>query len=311
MMNNSEWQDASREFKFLAAQGMKQQIALLDFESLAAAIARNPSALFYATINPTEKANPSQGYFHSAWMLMFDNLDEKWISRMASSLKMQSVDGWEELSEVVALRPLRLLNWERSSSWNAFLDGIDANHSAPEGFSVNVLDLSMRGVARSCSPKENKASLGVGRDAVMAKRWRLAWCQAFESAKSPRDSDVLVEMWAAAMCEKIIQKEWGGARELLDAVGMSKDLFKNALDMAVAAFVDELAGSGRGAQINMAAANMIATAASTAPAIIASSMMECPLLDGRALAIIERKVIGAQSKPAMGALLPRRRGISL
>lgn len=315
MMSKSEWERATDEFKLCAVLGMKQQIALLDSESLAAAIARNPSALFYATINPKERADAGTGRFHSAWELMFDNLDEKWIFRLGSSLKMQSANEWKQLSAVIASRALPLLAWECSSSWNGFLDGIDANPSAPEAFAITILDLSMRGVARNSPTKANKSLLRVGSNPATAKRWCLAWSQAFESKQGveriARERDVLLEMWAGAMCEKIMQKEWGGAGELMEFSGLSETQCKAALDMAVAAFVDELAGSGRGAQINMAAANMMATAASTAPVIIANSIMECPLLDGRALAIIEKKVLGAQSKPATGGPLPRRRGMSL
>lgn len=316
MMNKSEWESASDEFKLCAVLGMKQQIALLDCESLAGSIARNPSALFYATITPRERADVNLGQFHSAWELMFDNWDEKWIFRLASSLKMQSANEWRQLSTVIASRSWPLLAWENSSSWNGFLDGIDANSSAPEGFAITILDLSMRDVARSSPAKKaNKSLLRVGSNPATAKRWCLAWSQAFESKKGiermARERDVLLEMWAGAMCEKIMQKEWGGAGGLMAFSGLSEPQSKAALDMAVAAFVDELAGSGRGAQINIAAANMMATAASTAPAIIANSIMECPLLDGRALAIIEKKVLGAQSKSAMGAPLPRRRGMSL
>lgn len=311
MMTKRAWENSSDEFKSFAVLGMKQQIALLDSDSLAAAVARNPSALIYATANPKEKPNASCGRFHSAWMLMLDNLEEAWIARMASSLKMQGSEGWAELSATLSSRSTLLKAWESPSSWNAFLGGIEANPSAPEGFSIEILDLSMRDVSMNCYTKVSGRLLGIGGDPGMAKRWRLAWSQAFDAKASPRERDILCEMWAAAMCEKMTQKEWAGAGELMAVSWRDQDQSHAALEVAVASFIDALAGSGRGPQINLAAVNMIATAASTAPEFIARSIMASPLLDGRALAIIEKKVLGAQSKGSSCVALPRRRGMSL
>ena len=308
-MRKEHWDYASEEFKLIAVQGMKQMVALLDVEALAKAVKRNPFAFVHSSVDYRGVAS-AKHEFHSAWHFLLDNAGPEFARKIAEEVVL-GAEHWRLLAES---RELLSVSSSAARTWNAFLDGIEANPRVGDGMSLEILARSIASTTQRVARLDGD-SVAIGDDSLHAKRWSLAWRKAFDEIPSSTTPLALSEMWSLALCKKMIQKEWSGALFLMSMAGFDCEgelvLPRTAMGRALSLYVDAVAGGQRRGPINLAAANVMATAAAKAPPILAAAIMACHLLDSRAVAVIEKKLLRASTAVEPSSEPRPRRSMSL